>query len=783
MSHNPRYPSRSSRSDYQPPPRDYRDDRSDRDSRSRNGQPPPRDAYRPRSYGNGNTRNDHHSDARWSREAVPLPPSLPPPPPPSMPYPGPPGVDNYRPPQGDFTFRMNKPAGVQDADTYRPQGGRQRRNDRRKSSPRRDSRAANRNRGPPDRSSGHGHGTRPFSENRLDRKYGGRPWRPFIAAERELLKTDLNTGSEVAFFDTTGGATFRSLDELSDSDEAEMDISGDEGTETEEPSHKRARLTVGQSASDDNTPKWSNPDPYTALPPETAPQGKKKDVVQMIRKARVQTKEVRTSLPSEAADFISFDLDESEASDNDKEEEPEPTTNATSSVASGIPEGQSARRVRAPVLYPDPTPSALGSRKRTHDDEIKMPHTTLKKVIKDHAKGHITGEWLPDPKLTPTPWVVADHSQSANMAVWLHKEIVDFYEYVKPRDFEERLRGELVQDLKKFCREAFRDAEVYPFGSFPSGLYLPTADMDLVFMSDQYLRGGPAKYHTKAFLYRFRGQLTYHKIAWENEIEIISSAKVPLVKFIEHKTGLKVDVSFENNTGVTAIKTFKAWREQYPGMPALVTLIKHFLLMRGLNEPVNGGIGGFSVICLVVSMLQMMPEVQSGNLDTRHHLGQLLLHFFDLYGNKFDYQTIAISTNPPQWIPKHQVSTFAYKNNSRFSIIDPNNPANDIAGGSSNTGTIVSHFSRAHKQLTQRMAQLAQDPNRGGQSILEVILGGNYSSFENQRNYLELLAKEGYRPRGEGRQSSSQFTAPRGNHFPTPQRPPRGKNSGSRKRR
>jgi non-canonical poly(A) RNA polymerase PAPD5/7 len=229
---------------------------------------------------------------------------------------------------------------------------------------------------------------------------------------------------------------------------------------------------------------------------------------------------------------------------------------------------------------------------------------------------------------------------------------VDFYEYIRPRDFEERLRSELVRDLKKFCRRAFGDAEVYPFGSFPSGLYLPTADMDMVVMSDGYAGGGHSRYHTKTFLHRFRAQLVNHKVAWENEIELVLHAKVPLVKFIEHKTGLKVDVSFENSTGLTAIDTFKRWRQQYPGMPALVTLIKHFLLMRGLNEPVNGGIGGFSVICLVVSMLQMMPEVQSGNLDTRHHLGQLLLRFFDLYGSKFNYQTVAISMNPPRLIPK-----------------------------------------------------------------------------------------------------------------------------------
>lgn len=236
---------------------------------------------------------------------------------------------------------------------------------------------------------------------------------------------------------------------------------------------------------------------------------------------------------------------------------------------------------------------------------------------------------------------------------------MDFYDYIKPRDFEERLRIELVQDMKRFCRQVFKDAEVYPFGSFPSGLYLPTADMDMVFMSDSYASGGYGRYDNKKALYRFKSALISHKKAWENEIDLIIGAKVPLVKFIEHKTGLKVDISFENSTGLTAIDTFKAWREQYPGMPALVTLIKHFLLMRGLNEPVNGGIGGFSVICLVVSMLQLMPEVQSGNLDTRHHLGQLLLNFFDLYGNKFNYQTIAICLNPPKYIPKVSIPTLS----------------------------------------------------------------------------------------------------------------------------
>ncbi|AEO64470.1 uncharacterized protein THITE_2110633 [Thermothielavioides terrestris NRRL 8126] len=742
---------------YRPPRRNRRSDRRDRDARSRSGPPaPPRDHYAPR--------------------------------PPSPSYPSPPGVDNYRPPESDFTFRVDKPAGVQEADTYRPRSKRETRNDHGD-----DPRAAKRFRGPSDRSSKHGNAARPFRDNRPGGS-GGR-WRPFIAAERALLKADHNnTGTEVAFFNTEGGVTYRPLNELSDSDEAEMDISGDEAQASEEPSAKRARLTVAQSASDNNTPKWSNPDPYTALPPETTTQGKKKDVVQMIRKARIQSSQVRTSLPSEAADFISFDADESEASDHDDDhnDEPQSAEAATLSAAAPTPRAQPDLRLppkpvpvkptKTPVLLPDPTPSVFGTRKRTHDDEIKMPHTRIKQATKTPVDGGIRSEWLADPELTPTPWMVVDHSQSANMAVWLHKEVVDFYEYIKPRDFEERLRGELVEHLKTFCRKTFKDAEVYPFGSFPSGLYLPTADMDLAFISDSYAKGGVPRYGTKSFLYRFRSQLKNHRIAWEDEIELIVGAKVPLVKFIEHRTGLKVDISFENRTGLTAIETFKAWREQYPGMPALVTLIKHFLLMRGLNEPVNGGIGGFSVICLVVSMLQMMPEVQSGNLDTRHHLGQLLLHFFDLYGNKFNYQTVAISMNPPRYIPKHQVTTFAYKDHNRLSIIDPNNPANDVSGGSSNVSTIMAHFARAHRELTQRMTRLAQDENRKGKSILEVILGGNYSSFEIQRRYLEQLAKEGDRRKDPDHRPARQGSRAAGQQ-PSNQRAYQERNGGWRGRR
>lgn len=79
----------------------------------------------------------------------------------------------------------------------------------------------------------------------------------------------------------------------------------------------------------------------------------------------------------------------------------------------------------------------------------------------------------------------------------------------------------------------------------------------------------------------------------------------------------------------------------------------------------------------------------------------------------------------------------SYKGTStKFSIIDPNNPSNDIAGGSSNTATIRAAFSEAFKQLQARMGSLQHAENRAGASILECIIGGNYSSFKLQREHL-----------------------------------------------
>ena len=176
---------------------------------------------------------------------------------------------------------------------------------------------------------------------------------------------------------------FLALDDVTDSDEAEMDVSS---AEEGEPPRKRLATDVAVSVMAANC-QWSNPDPYTVLPPIDEPVGKRKDFVKMIRKAKnaaAQQKAEESNPVVANDDFISFgDLDF---------DVPEPPANAPANAPRG------PRNTRNP--HSDP---ALGNRKRTHDDEIIAP-ATQSDLIFPHDNA-IIDMLYPVPGQDSTPWI------------------------------------------------------------------------------------------------------------------------------------------------------------------------------------------------------------------------------------------------------------------------------------------------------------------------------------------------------------------------------------------
>lgn len=256
--------------------------------------------------------------------------------------------------------------------------------------------------------------------------------------------------------DANKGTRFKALGDLSDSDETDMSVSDDEN-ESEQPKKKHAR-TASKAADGDSVPRWSNPDPYTALPPPDESQRKKKDVVKLIRKARnTDNSDGAKKVEAETDDFISFDFgdDDMKIDDNLSSKvgsygiPPKGAPTGPRNTQTGIqpPPPSSPPLPTEPVLPNKPflpnkpassatskpkefidltSDPALGNRKRTIRDEIKGPLKRPPNIYssgnnkKSPSDGRIDSKWQVERNSTGTPWVSAsiDHSNSANMGLW-----------------------------------------------------------------------------------------------------------------------------------------------------------------------------------------------------------------------------------------------------------------------------------------------------------------------------------------------------------------------------
>ncbi len=327
------------------------------------------------------------------------------------------------------------------------------------------------------------------------------------------------------------------------------------------------------------------------------------------------------------------------------------------------------------------------------------------------------------------------------------------------------MREDLINRLRAVIQSAHPDCDVRCFGSFPAGIYLPTSDMDMVIVSEGFLKTGKAKemFGRKGrHLFIIANLLRANGMAEPDSIEVINKARVPLVKFVDRLTGIRVDLSTENTTGIVAIETCLAWRDQFPALPILVMLIKQFLAMRGMHEVRTGGLGGFAVTCLVASLLQNMPQVQSGSMIPEEHLGEVLMEFLDLYGHRFNIANTGIRLDLPgyfekvsnEWSCSSHVTNLVHQSlathlpynakSERISIEDPNRADNDISAGTTNIGMIIKLLGSAYFDMHRKMLELrdASAEERKGESILWTILRGNYTSFAYQRNRLRVAYEQ-----------------------------------------
>lgn len=347
------------------------------------------------------------------------------------------------------------------------------------------------------------------------------------------------------------------------------------------------------------------------------------------------------------------------------------------------------------------------------------------------------------------PWIVNhDHSKEREVVDWLTLEIKDFVSYFSPSGAEIEARNKTIRAIREAVQDLWSDADLHVFGSYATDLYLPGSDLDCV------VNTKAGNKENRNSLYELAAHLKKAGVA--TKIEVVANARVPIIKFVEPKSDIHIDVSFERTNGLEAAKLIRGWLKSMPGLRELVLVVKLFLHSRRLNNVHTGGLGGFSIICLVYCFLSMHPRIVAKEIDARDNLGVLLIDFFELYGKNFGYDDVAfkIKDNKPMLLPKR-----AWRNlqgargggSFTLAIQDPGDESNNISRGSFNLKDIKKAFAGAFDLLTNRCFDLYKQPTkaREGQSVLSIIVKyrGKPRDFKDDRALVAnraILENENY---------------------------------------
>jgi len=343
------------------------------------------------------------------------------------------------------------------------------------------------------------------------------------------------------------------------------------------------------------------------------------------------------------------------------------------------------------------------------------PRTSTQSSPQNKANTNDIGANLP-------PWSDPLYPYSRG-TLGLHQEIEDFFQWMVPSAEEHRMRAGVVDRIESCIKFIWPAAQVHIFGSFKTGLYLPTSDIDLVVVGRW--EALPLRTLERALLER--------KIADPATLKVLDKASVPIIKLTDRDTKIKVDISFNMANGLKSVELVKMYKKQFPSLQKLICVLKQFLLQRDLNEVFTGGLSSYCLILMVVSFLQLHPRNDSA--DPAANLGVLLMEFFELYGRNFNYLTTAIRIRGDgSYISKEEVQVDMPPGHrpSLLCIEDPLQPGNDVGKSSYGALQVRQAFDYAYSQLSRAVRQSA---GAGAQTALSRIVQVDQDTI-NYRNWI-----------------------------------------------
>ena len=177
----------------------------------------------------------------------------------------------------------------------------------------------------------------------------------------------------------------------------------------------------------------------------------------------------------------------------------------------------------------------------------------------------------------------------------LEAELVKFVSSQKVSENLLKRRNGITKHFTKVLTNKFRGSKVTTFGSFQSGLNLINGDIDLCL---QFNGEKPKK-----VLKKIARMLNEDGM---DNVKLITTAKVPIVKFIDSQSKIPVDISINNSLAVHNTELLRRYSSIDSRVKPFIISIKYWARNRGISDASMGTFSSYAWTLIAINYLQSL---------------------------------------------------------------------------------------------------------------------------------------------------------------------------------
>jgi DNA polymerase sigma len=335
----------------------------------------------------------------------------------------------------------------------------------------------------------------------------------------------------------------------------------------------------------------------------------------------------------------------------------------------------------------------------------------------------------PDTGNKSVPWMPPfGYPPYDNLFLRLHQEVLDFTRWISLTPVEYKRRESFVHRLNGVCKSLWPRSRVVPFGSFFTGLSLPSSDVDVSVIHV------PVEHDELAEIGCLRKLA--NRLLEEQQVsfvELRESAKIPILRIKDIEPPFcEIDISLNSEAPQATSKfIIRNAIEKYPQFRPLVLLIKCFLYQRNLADTFTGGVGSYLLSCLVLAFLQQHAVSNQPRTAELTSMGHLLFDFFSFYAREFrgDREGLSVRRGGSRFLPNAAFNRRSLPTGDALCVESPLEPDLDIGNKVFQWRVVKSAFMQARQVLVDEIQ--TYDPMSGLKSLLAPnLIDSAHAMFE-----------------------------------------------------